>query len=364
MGPSRLACRLLPVGLVLAGAVTFGACGGGSHGNGEAIKPASQVLSDTEQASAAASSARISGNITSNGTQIQLQVVDGHNRGGGTVGVNGATFQTVLDGQEVYLKADAATWTKSANPAVAQLLANRWLKTTTSDQNFSSFAKLLDISQLVTNLKASGTVTKEATTKVDGISVIPLKDNGPQWGHPRCGHHRRALHHCRERRRPRPGHSPIRRIRLGSSTRRPNRGDKPELARTRHLDGRSPKPARTRRWPWRAHNLLPPAPTWMGIGVSTKPVDARFWVVTRCALAGLLLVFGAIVITTGSDPLAVAALAALSLTVFVAWASLNRMPRPAPSLRAGFPGPTPRLCAEGPRPVDHDCPVTLSVIRR
>ena len=82
------------------------------------------------------------------------------------------------------------------------------------------------------------------------------------------------------------------------------------------------------------------------------------------ALAGLLLVFGAIVITTGSDPLAVAALAALSLTVFVAWASLNRMPRPAPSLRAGFPGPTPRLCAEGPRPVDHDCPVTLSVIRR
>ena len=182
MGPSRLGCRLLPVGLVLAGAVTFGACGGGSHGNGEAIKPASQVLSDAEQASAAASSARISGNITSNGTQIQLQVVDGHNRGGGTVGVNGATFQTVLDGQEVYLKADAATWTKSANTAVAQLLANRWLKTTTSDQNFSSFAKLLDISQLVTNLKASGTVTKEATTKVDGISVIPLKDNGPSGG--------------------------------------------------------------------------------------------------------------------------------------------------------------------------------------
>ena len=65
---------------------------------------------------------------------------------------------------------------------------------------------------------------------------------------------------------------------------------------------------------------------------------------TRRALAGLLLVFGAIVITPGSDPFAVAALAALSLTMFVAWSYLNRMPRPALALRAGSPGPTPRLC--------------------
>jgi hypothetical protein len=172
----------MPVGPVLAVVVIFGACGGGSHGNGEATKPANQVLSDAEQASAAASSARIGGNRTSSGTQIQRQVVDGHNRGGGTIGVDGATFQIVLDGQEVYLKADAATWTKSINASAAQLLANRWLKTTTSDQNFSSFAKLLDISQLFTNFKASGTITKEAATKVNGISVVPLKDNGHSGG--------------------------------------------------------------------------------------------------------------------------------------------------------------------------------------
>ena len=118
----------MPFGAVLAVVVFLSACGGGSHGNGEATKPASQVLSDVEQASAAASSARISGNVTSNGTQIQLQVVDGHNRGGGTIGVNGVTFQTVLSGQEVYLKADVVTWTKSVNASVAQLLANRWLE--------------------------------------------------------------------------------------------------------------------------------------------------------------------------------------------------------------------------------------------
>ena len=86
--------------------------------------------------------------------------------------------------------------------------------------------------------------------------------------------------------------------------------------------------------------------------------------VTRCALAALLVVLGAIVIAAGSDPLALAALAALSLTTFAAWSYLNRMPRPAPALRAGSSGATPRLCLAGLRPVDHDCPVILSVIRR
>jgi len=182
MRRSRVPWRLMPAGSVLAAAVLLGACGGGSHSNGEASKPPNQILSDAEQATAAASSVRVSGNITTNGTHIQLEVVDGQNRGGGTVGVNGLIFQTVLDGQEVYLKANAATWTKVANASVAQLLANRWIKTTTSNQNFSAFAKLLDISQLATNLKASGTITKEATTKVDGISVVPLKDSGPNQG--------------------------------------------------------------------------------------------------------------------------------------------------------------------------------------
>jgi hypothetical protein len=91
---------------------------------------------------------------------------------------------------------------------------------------------------------------------------------------------------------------------------------------------------------------------------------ATFGVVTRCALAGLLGVFGATVIATGSDPFTIAALAALSLTTFAAWSYLNRMPRPVPVLRAGSSGPNPRLCLAGLRPVDYDCPVILSVIRR
>jgi hypothetical protein len=86
--------------------------------------------------------------------------------------------------------------------------------------------------------------------------------------------------------------------------------------------------------------------------------------VAKPAIAALLLVFGAIVIAAGSDPFVVAALAALSLTMFVAWSSLDRVPRAAPVVSAGSSGPIPRLRVEGLRPVDHDCPVTLSVIRR
>jgi hypothetical protein len=66
--------------------------------------------------------------------------------------------------------------------AVADLLADKWLQTTASNKDFGPLASLLDISQFVSNLQPSGTVTKQAVTTVDGVSVISLKDNGPDGG--------------------------------------------------------------------------------------------------------------------------------------------------------------------------------------
>jgi hypothetical protein len=152
--------------------------------NGEAANSADEILANAQKASNAATSVHVSGSGTSSGTALSVDAILGHGRGGGTVSVNGATFDTVLDGQEIYLKADEASWSKLLNgdTAAASLLSGKWLKTTASNQDFSDFASLLDISKLVSSLQPSGTVTKEPPTTFGGLPVIPLKDNGPDGG--------------------------------------------------------------------------------------------------------------------------------------------------------------------------------------
>jgi hypothetical protein len=152
--------------------------------NGEAAKSADEILADAQRATSGASTVHVSGSGASSGTALTIDAVLGHGRGGGTVSVNGATFDTVLDAQEIYLKADAASWSKvlNGNAAVASLLSDKWLKTTASNQDFSDFVSLLDISKFVSSLQPSGTVTKEPPTTLRGVPVIPLKDNGPDGG--------------------------------------------------------------------------------------------------------------------------------------------------------------------------------------
>lgn len=166
-----------------AGISLLGACGGGSaSGNGEAGKPADQILKDAQAATGAASTVHITGSIDTGGTPVQLDVVADHGRGGGVITENGMVFDAVLDGKTVYLKADAPTWTKAANASVARMLANKWLKTTTNNQSFNEFATLLDISKLVSNLTASGKLVKGSATVVDGVKVVPITDTGSDGG--------------------------------------------------------------------------------------------------------------------------------------------------------------------------------------
>jgi hypothetical protein len=152
--------------------------------NGVAAKSANEILATAQQASSAATSVHVSGSGISSGTSFTIDAVLGHGRGGGTVTANGATLDTVLDTGEIYLKADAASWSKllSGQSAVAALLSDKWLKTTASNPDFTDFADLLDISKFVSGLQPSGTVTKGSVTTVDGVSVIPLRDNGPDGG--------------------------------------------------------------------------------------------------------------------------------------------------------------------------------------
>ena len=181
MFQARRIIRLAAVATL--GVSLLGACGGGSaSANGEASKPADQILKDAQAATGSASTVHITGSIDTGGNRVQLDVVADHTRGGGVITEAGMVFDTVLLGKTVYLKADAQTWTKAANPSVARMLADKWLKTTTNNQSFNEFTTLLDISKLVSNLTSSGKLVKGSATVVDGVKVMPITDTGSDGG--------------------------------------------------------------------------------------------------------------------------------------------------------------------------------------
>jgi hypothetical protein len=164
-------------------AMALAACGGGSSSNGEATKSAQQIVTDAQKATQAARSVHISGTVASDGEKVTLDVVDGRTSGGGRIGLDGATFQVVLAKQEVYLKANAATWSKVSKSASAgQLLGDRWVRTTSSNSDFGQIAEFLELPKLVGALKSSGSLTKEKAATVDGQKVVPIKDNGENQG--------------------------------------------------------------------------------------------------------------------------------------------------------------------------------------
>jgi hypothetical protein len=167
---------------IVGAASLFGIAACGSSGpmpSGESVKSANHIFRDAQTATGGATSARVSGQVTSSGRQTTLDVVAGQGKGGGTVGTSGASLQLVLAQPNVYIKADQASWqTLTSNSALASLLANKWLQTTTANSDFADIANLLDLSKLTASLKPTGTLTKGPTATFSGKSAIPLADSG------------------------------------------------------------------------------------------------------------------------------------------------------------------------------------------
>jgi predicted small secreted protein len=178
MAPKR---RFAPTIAVIAAGALLAACNS-PGGNGEAAKTAAQIVKDAQRASSGATSVHISGKGVSGGTPVEMDIVAGHAHGGGAISENGLTFQTVLDGKSVYLKADAATWTKVSNASVAKALAGKWIKTSTDNQGFGALADILDISKFVSQFSRSGTLTKGKVTSLAGVRVVPVTDHQANGG--------------------------------------------------------------------------------------------------------------------------------------------------------------------------------------
>lgn len=155
-------------------------CGGkgASKGNGVAAKAPEQIVQQAKVAADAAKSVHVAGTIDSGGSHISLDLSLLAGKGGqGQISENGLTAKLIVVGNTAYINAGASFWRHFGGKAAVQLLEGKWLKASTSDENFASLSSLADIRKLVdTALGSHGTLQKGATATVAGQSAIIVKD--------------------------------------------------------------------------------------------------------------------------------------------------------------------------------------------
>ena len=175
----------------LAGTLRFGAlavagCGGGSsptggppvNGNGEAAKSGKQVIADAVKAAKAATSFHMSGQITTTGQQIGLDLTIAKGKGAmGSITLGGQKVDLLIIGSDGYMKASAAFWTQfagSAGGAIAHLVGGKWVKFPTTNAQFGPIAGFANSNIFDSVASSDGTITNKGATTYKGQGVVKL----------------------------------------------------------------------------------------------------------------------------------------------------------------------------------------------
>lgn len=172
--------RVSTLAVVLAALVLAG-CGSSKKAekpNGEASKPPARVLADAKAAATSASSVHVSGHLVSSGTPVTLDLTMVRGKGAkGSASINGLDFDAVRIGDTVYIHGSDDFYKQYAGAAVAQLLHDRWVKASTDQPQFRSFAPLTDIGALLTEVsKNHGKLINDGTTTYQGEQVVTIRD--------------------------------------------------------------------------------------------------------------------------------------------------------------------------------------------
>lgn len=171
--------RASAVAVVFAGLVLSG-CGG--HGksassNGEASKSADTVLADAKAAADGASSAHVSGSISSGGTPITIDLSMGGDKAKGSMSTSGLEFDLVRIGETAYIKGSDDFYKHFAGAAVAQLLHGKWLKASIVSGRYASLAPLTSISVLFGKVASNhGKLANDGSKTFNGQKVVEIRD--------------------------------------------------------------------------------------------------------------------------------------------------------------------------------------------
>jgi hypothetical protein len=176
--------RLAMVPLVAAAALLFGC--GTSPGttttstptnNGVEALSADEILTKAKAALIAAKSFHVKGNLSEGGQAVAVDFKVSGSDLSGTTQTNGANFEIIKIGNDLYVKAPDEFWaalTPSGKLAQFAALKGKYAK---ADTTFAAFATISGAFTPEALLKPEGTTSKGGTKTIGGIPAIGVVDS-------------------------------------------------------------------------------------------------------------------------------------------------------------------------------------------
>jgi hypothetical protein len=143
---------------------------------------ADQAVADLGQATAY----RLKGRIDQAGKilGLDLSVVTGKGCVGSISQSGKGTIRLVMLGQKLWIKPNVSFWESAGAPStVARTMAAKYVATTTTSAKFGSFGKLCDAQALAKSFRSATGMTRGATTTVDGVTAVTLKETDGGLGY-------------------------------------------------------------------------------------------------------------------------------------------------------------------------------------
>ena len=107
--------------------------------------------------------------------------------GAGSIGLSGSTFEIVVNGQDMYFKADDAFYRNSLGDGytaeVAALIGGKFLKGSVTDPRLADFANFGDLNEFMQGtLSPEGDISRIDGKTINGVPTVGLHDDDPDDG--------------------------------------------------------------------------------------------------------------------------------------------------------------------------------------
>ncbi|MEU5256862.1 hypothetical protein ACF081_05570 [Streptomyces longwoodensis] len=170
--------------LVAAGPLVAGCSEDPDAGtNGVGKLPAERIQARTKAAAGSADAVRLAGTVVTSGRTYRLDMRLKSGGGTGSVTSQGATFQLLRIGEQLYLKADAGFWKhedgkgddQGTDAAAADKLDGKYVKVPTGDPSYKKFSGFTDKDVLLDGLLTlHGTLARDGHHEQGGVRTIRI----------------------------------------------------------------------------------------------------------------------------------------------------------------------------------------------
>jgi hypothetical protein len=151
-----------------------------SSGSDLSSLSASELVDKSKQAAKDAKSLKIEGGVIESDQTVELSLAYAENGTSGYVTTQGYKIEIIQIGQVIYFKAPDAFWKAQAGANAAAVLAKvsgKWIKTSSTDSDFSDFSTFTDKDSFLDQLyEDTSDVSKGDPATINGVDCLALSD--------------------------------------------------------------------------------------------------------------------------------------------------------------------------------------------